>query len=346
MRQRILLITKNYPPQIGGIEKYAFDLYNKLVQDWNEVKIIAAWPRREKLLAQKTILSRFIYLISEFFRLSEFLFRCFTEGFWWLRKKTNHNKTIIWSADASIGIIGLLLKTLSNKNFLTRFTCHGRDVAWDKYFYQKLLEYSLQNTDEVYAVSQKIKDIILKLWISESKITVQEHSLTNLHFPDPWIFNKKALLEKYSIPTDRVLLFSIGRFVEKKWFHWFVAEVLPFLLPKFFYVLAGDGPFGEKIKKIIQEKWLTNIILTWSVIDPIEKARLYSSMHYFIMPNIPVQWDCEGYGIVLLEAQFYWLSIIASKADGIGPDRTGENSQLLEPTNSQLWANTINKIWT
>lgn len=344
MRQRILLITKNYPPQIGGIEKYAFDLYNQLVKEWEEVKLIAAWPRREKLLAQKTILSRFIYLISEFFRLSSFLFRCFTAGFWWLRKKKACNKTLIWSADASIGVIGILLKNIFNRDCVCRVTCHGRDVAWNKYFYQKLLKYALQNTDEVYSVSQKIKDIILKLWIPETKITVQEHSLTNLHFPDPWIFNKKALLDKYSIPTDRVLLFSIGRFVEKKWFHWFVAEVLPFLPAKFFYVLAGDGPFGEKIKKIIQEKWLTNIILIWSVIDPIEKARLYSSMNYFIMPNISVPWDCEGYGIVLLEAQFYWLPILASKADGIGQSRTGDNSQLLEVANSQIWIKIINSL--
>ena len=42
MPQKILLLTKNYPPQIGGIEKYSFDLYNQLVKEGNIVKLIVA----------------------------------------------------------------------------------------------------------------------------------------------------------------------------------------------------------------------------------------------------------------------------------------------------------------
>lgn len=34
VKQAILILTKNYPPQIGGIEKYAFDLHNRLVSEW------------------------------------------------------------------------------------------------------------------------------------------------------------------------------------------------------------------------------------------------------------------------------------------------------------------------
>jgi hypothetical protein len=33
MSQKILLLTKNYPPQIGGIEKYSLDLYDKLIRE-------------------------------------------------------------------------------------------------------------------------------------------------------------------------------------------------------------------------------------------------------------------------------------------------------------------------
>ena len=42
MTKNILLLTKNYPPQIGGMEKYSFDLYNRLVAEGNTVKLIAA----------------------------------------------------------------------------------------------------------------------------------------------------------------------------------------------------------------------------------------------------------------------------------------------------------------
>jgi len=339
MSQKVLLLTKNYPPQIGGMEKYAFDLHNQLIQEWNEVRLIMARPRNEYLLARASswgYLENFFYIISELFRLSSFAIIWFFQAVSWCteitRKPQKNDKILIWSADASIAWLGLLICKFSmifllatRWKFKTRITGHGRDIALDQYFYQKLLKYSLRNTDEIYAVSGKIKEIILNLWIPEKKITIHEHTLTNLHFSAAWVFDKILFLQKYGIPEDKILLFSIGRFVEKKWFHWFVAEVLPFLSDKFFYVLAGDGPFREKINHLIAEKWLSNIVLLWAVKDSIEKARLYSSMNYFIMPNIHVEWDCEGYGIVLLESQFYNLRSIVANVDGIDMRVTGRD---------------------
>lgn len=330
MSQKILLLTKNYPPQIGGIEKYSLDLYDKLIREWNQVKLIAAKPRNEYLLTKFSdwwYIEKFFYIVSEIFRLVSFTIIGIFYGTLWcianIQKSWEDDEILIWSADGSIAWLGLFISKFSllmslpitNWTCKTRVTGHGKDISWNHYFYRKILKFSFQNTDEIYVVSRTIKDLVLKIWIPERKITIQEHSLTNLHFSSPWIFNKELFLQKYNIPRDKILLFSIGRFVEKKWFHWFVAEILPFLSNRFFYVLAGDGPFWEKIKKIITEKWLNNILLIWMIKDSVEKARLYSIMNYFIMPNIFVQWDCEGFGIVLLEAQSYNLKCIVSGTD-------------------------------
>lgn len=68
---------------------------------------------------------------------------------------------------------------------------------------------------------------------------------------------------------------------------------MPALDPeKFHYVLAGFGSYERLYKTIILEKKLSNVTLIGKI-DNTNKARLYISSDLFIVPNIPVENDCE-----------------------------------------------------
>lgn len=337
MKPSFLLITKNYPPQIGGIEKYSSDLYDSLRAEWSIVKIIKAGPRNEWLLQRsKNPFWKILYIITEISRLSLFFLSCCTFGTLY-----SFQSDIIWSLDGSIGWIWVLLTVVSKKR--SQITLHGRDAAWDKALYQKILSFSLRHTDNIIAVSSTIQKLILQKGIPQRKISLQPHSLKSLILPEVEPFNRDLIYTKYSIPHNKILLFSLGRFVEKKWFHWFLENVLPELdSQKFHYVFAGNWPLETTYRNIIDSKNIFNITLTWSITDPIEKWELFSSMDYFIMPNIHVYGDCEGYGLVLLEAQFYWLPVIANDVDGIW-DRLQKKDICLNK-DSNLWIKTLNSI--
>lgn len=353
---KILLLTKNYPPQIGGIERYSFNLFtslrdktNQVIDRESSVYLIAAGPRNEWLLKKlnedvehksPTVLHfiyRLLYIYSEFLRLTWFMVRCLTWGLY-----LSFRSDLIWCMDWSIAAIGVLLGIAMSKK--TRVTLHGRDVSWNKYFYQKMLKYFLQKTDEIIAVSPIIKNITLQLGIDEKKIRIEEHTVDFLWLPRIEVFDRIFFLEKYNIPNDKILLFSIGRFVTKKGFHWFLSEVLPHLDAwKFHYVLTGSWQLELLYRNIISEKHLTNVTLTWTITDPLEKARFYTSMNYFIMPNVSVSWDCEGFGLVLLEAKNYHLPILVSDVDGLG-ERVQNYWHILPASNSSEWVKYISKI--
>lgn len=85
MYNNILLFTKNYPPQIGGIENYSFNLYESLKKEKKTVRIITTYSRNTFLFnnSKKNFLYKQIYITSEIFRLSYFFFKCATIGLYY-----------------------------------------------------------------------------------------------------------------------------------------------------------------------------------------------------------------------------------------------------------------------
>lgn len=343
MSQRILLITKNYPPQIGWIEKYAYDLYTTLTKEWNDVKLIVAGPRSEFLLAQnkRNVFWKVLYISSELYRLFNFSLRAFFGGIWWCIIKKGD--LLVWSIDGSIAWLGLLIKKITWTR--TRVTLHGTDVLWNNPVYQTIVPKFWCMTDEIFVVSKAIEYEAKKRKVPWNRVFLCEHSVDTMYFPSPWTFDKDVFLQSYFVPNDKIILFSIGRFIELKWFDWFISEVLPMInCSSFHYVLAGFGPLEALYRKIIQEKSIQNITLIWPIRDEIEKARWYTVADHFVMPNIKSNKQIEWFGIVLLEAQYYKLPCIVSDIDGLWGRVIFWKDILLPPNCPSLWVQQINFI--
>lgn len=356
MPQKILLLTKNYPPQIGGIEKYAFDLYSQLKEEWNNIRLIAAWPRNEWLLGKggitesrkyhnflPKIVTRFLwyfwkicYLMSELFRLSSFATRAvFLWILWWIKAKNNG---LIWSIDGSIAWLWVFIAKIVQ--IKTRVTLHGTDVVWNNNIYQKIMPKFWRMTDEIFVVSKVIEHEARKRKIPWNKIFLREHSLNTMHFPSPWIFDKDVFLQSYSIPNDKIILFSLGRFIPLKGFHWFLDQIMPSLDSKFHYVLWGLWSMECQYQSIIRKKWFKNVSIIWPIREPVEKARWFCSSEYFVMPNI-LTGGVEWFGIVLLEAHFYGVKCIISDAVST---KIQEWDIVLAAENKKEWIKYLNSV--
>ena len=100
------------------------------------------------------------------------------------------------------------------------------------------------------------------------------------------------------------------------------------------YVIAGDGPERAQISRAIADRGLEGRVVLLGMIEDDEKEWLLRNSRLFIMPNIPVQGDVEGFGLVLIEAASMGLMAIASDLDGI-PDAVipGETAILVPPGN-------------
>lgn len=341
MRKKILLITKNYPPQIGGIEQYSYEL-NKNLSKVNDVFLIKA-PARSTFLeiyTKKMGLFYFLYILSEISRLLILLIRCIHI---WIYKRNEVD--IIWTCDWSLCWLWYFLSKIGKKKeVITVF--HGKDLAWENKIYQKMISFFCQKQSNIKCVSKAIFDLAVSKWISKRKLVLDEHKISNFSFPEVVPKNRKKFAEKYGFPSDKILLFSIWRFVEKKWFWWFIKTVLPAIdKNKFHYILVGFGPLLEEYKKHIKNFNIKNITIIWPVNNPAEKFSFFRETDYFIMPNISIKGDFEWYWLVLLEAHHFWTKCIISDADGL-KTRAWEKDVVLPEWKSHFWIDYLDKkLW-
>lgn len=343
MSQKIFLITKNYPPQIGGIERYSSDLFLKLKSEGHQVCIVKAWPRNERLLSLISMHSGFLksilkitYLFTELRRLSSFMIRTCTLGLYY-----SYKSDVIWSLDGSISFLSYFLSILTCKK--TKITFHAKDVIWNNAIYQFVMPFFWKRADNAICVSKIMEKELIKRGVDVCKILVQENVVENLIFHWTGSFDKEVFLKYYGLPLDKILLFSIWRFVEKKGFHWFLSEVMPFLnIQKFHYVLVGAWCMAWVYKSIIDQKLLKNVTLLGPIIDPVEKARFFTVADYIIIPNIFVVWDREWSPIVLSEAKYYKLPCILADIDGLSS--YAWSHILLKPQDSSSWIHRIQEL--
>jgi phosphatidylinositol alpha-1,6-mannosyltransferase len=116
---------------------------------------------------------------------------------------------------------------------------------------------------------------------------------------------------------DAFLLVTVGRQVRRKGFAWFIENVMPRLPERVVFWLAGDGPERENIERTIERTGLQRRVCCLGKISENELVELYRRGQLFVMPNIVVSGDMEGFGIVMLEAGACGLPALAADLEGI-----------------------------
>lgn len=131
---------------------------------------------------------------------------------------------------------------------------------------------------------------------------------------DPLLFQplhtpRDALRARLGLPDDKLVMFFVGRFVEKKGLATIAA--LAKMRPDLFFVLAGKGP-------IIPESWdLTNVRVERSLTGA-ALADFYRAADRLLLPSVG-----EGFPLVIQEAMACGLPVICgSQSAAADPDAT------------------------
>lgn len=293
---KILYISRRYPPSIGGMEKLAYEVYRRLSKK-EDVEFLV-WSGSNKWL----------FIILPFF--------VFKSIFILLTRRID----VIHLGDGSI--IPMLLALKFFKKPIT-VTIHALDITYSNRLYQFLIPRCLRKADKIICISNYAKEECIKRKIAEKNLVVILCGVTDeFYIKDKNIDKlKKEIEKKFNILLkNKKIIFSVGRLVERKGFHWFIEKVVPQIVKgreDFIYILAGDGPYREKIDDLIQKNNLNNYVYVLGKIDDRDLKIFYNISDLFIMPNIPVEGDAEGFGLVILEAASCNLPIIASNLEGI-----------------------------
>ena len=147
------------------------------------------------------------------------------------------------------------------------------------------------------------------------------------------------------LPDDAVVLLTVGRLVARKGVRWFVAEVMPKLPPSVHYLVAGSGPDLTNIEHAIAAAGSHAQVHLLGRVSEDEREDLLRGSDLFVQPNIPIEGDMEGFGLVVLEAATRGTPVVASALEGLRDAVVdGETGFLVAPSDAEAWSTRVTSL--
>lgn len=217
---------------------------------------------------------------------------------------------------------------------------HGRDVTLNVKPYQHFIPKIFSALDAVLPVSRATGDACLERGLREDRLFVVPNGVAVHRFNGlSRAAARNHLFDRFGkseLPERGLLLCSVGRQVKRKGFAWFVREVMPLLPNDVHYWLAGEGPEAEEIAAAARDKGIEHRVRLFGRVSEHDLELLYAGSDLFVMPNIPVRGDMEGFGVVMLEAGLLGLPTIGARLEGIADViEEGKNGHLV--TSGDAW---------
>ncbi len=318
----ILFITRKHPPSVGGMQKLSQSLTKEV----------------GRLTPVSTIYWGGSTLFVPFFVVYAFLRAVLTVP------RSNHVK-LIHLSDALLTPLGLALRTLLRVPVIV--TVHGLDVTYSNRLYQAIILRCLKRMDKVICVSSYTRMQCIRRGVPAALCEVIPNGVNMTEFADH--FTSQAMRNVQSKAGNcirgRKVLLTVGRLIERKGVVHFLTEIMPRLLAKrddICYLIVGEGPQRDLIETRIASLHLGGHVALLGQVDDDTLRAAYHIADLFVMPNIPVQNDIEGFGLVALEAAAAGRYVVASRLDGI-PEAivSGQNGTLLDPLDVEAFSDTI-----
>lgn len=345
----ILVISHKYPPSIGGMQKQCFELVKGLKKN-NKVHHLIHEHGTSKL--------GFLLWVS--FRARSIL-------------KRYPNIDLVYANDGLMAFFLTPLFWMTKKPITV--TIHGLDVVFPLGFYQKWVRKYLNKSAAVIAVSDGTTQEIKKREVAPERVFTVKNGFDPDFKPlEQDASFKDRLAKKLGVHFEgKKVLVSIGRSVKRKGFSWMVNHIIPQLEDVIYIIIGptlGDHDTVRRTEKLLPGAlWNTLVLLEGKPLDEItvhekiaelnledrvfhvsdlnneEVAQTLMLADLFVMPNLSVPGDYEGFGLVALEAVMSGTLSVASRVDGIPSAITADkNGILLEPGNVDQWLQTVKDL--
>jgi phosphatidylinositol alpha-1,6-mannosyltransferase len=253
------------------------------------------------------------------------------------------NVDIIHIGDALLSPLGVILKF--TRKIPVTITVYGLDVIFPNKIYQFIIPKCLKRLDKIICISQETKNECIKRGINPASCSVIPVGLEIFHQVKK--ADKKKLIEDliHTNINNKKILLSVGRLIDRKGIPHFLKNIFPAIkneYPEIIYLIVGSGKLKSEINLLIKELGLGNNVYLLENVDDISLNSIYQISDIFVMPNIPVKGDMEGFGIVLLEASSAGLPVVASNIEGIKDAIIdNKNGFLIEPYDTEKYVKVI-----
>lgn len=321
----ILFVTYRYPPQLGGMQKLSHLLTTTAKTLASDVRVVA-WGLPSFLVPVFAVYAlplACVWIVS--------------------RKLAKKKKVAVHLCDPLLAPFGVLLKLLFR--IPVAITAHGLDISYPNRLYQIFFVSALRRLDAIVCISHATMQQSLQKGLPLRKLTVIPIGIES---PTPTTTPSSPVAIPHRLgqvlDSSRTIL-TVGRLVKRKGIGFFISEVFPKIAaacPNAVYVVVGDGPCRKELENEVRNRRLEGKVLLFGRVSEEMKNYLYRRATLFVMPNIPVRGDMEGFGIVALEAAQHGLCVVAARLEGIEDAITdGANGFLIQAQDANAFARTI-----
>lgn len=340
-RLRILIVTRNLPPLVGGMERLNWHMADELSKA-ADVRVIG--PEGSAKMAASSVTVREAPLGP----LWKFLARA---------RSLARKEARSWKPDlvlAGSGLTAPIARSAARAcGARTAVYVHGLDVAVRHLAYRAVWLPAIRRADRVIANSHATAELCRGVGIDPARIGIVHPGvdLPGAIEPETGGGDSTRHLEPLSLREtgrgesadardatsfrqrnrfgDRPLLLSVGRLSARKGLREFVTQCLPRIIaakPDSILLIAGDTPnqalhaeaqTPESIQAAADAAGVGECIRFLGKVPDGELASLYQTVDVHVFPVREIPNDPEGFGMVAVEAASYGLPTVAYATGGV-----------------------------
>lgn len=340
MRKALILVWE-FPPGPGGIGQHAFSLAQALDQQGYQVTILStadyATPNEidsfdkehnhlNIIRVPRTMILHHLRRITLAWRLASKL-------------QPEH---IICSGKGALWLLPLL--KIGNYARLSAFL-HGSEIKLPQFLPRQLTGFSLRFADRLFCVSHFTRGLLPTQILNRKSVRVLPNGIRSEELPVEW---PQPLSEIEQVGSPRLL--TVGQLSMRKGQHR-VIQALPFLRkkwPDIHYHMVGLDTDRGRLLLLAKDLCVEEHITIHGRLTRQNLLSAYCAADVFMMlsENQP-SGDVEGFGIAILEANYFGVPAIGAKDCGIEEAiATGANGYLVDGNDTNAIGHAIEKcLW-